>query len=584
MPIFQTSRTPTSIRYVDFQRIPRQVVQVWWGDRLVWDGTRPALVTVPATRARLAALTAVIRAAAKAASAAPAAAGARMLTATPGGGYTLDAGAAARAGIRFPVAGVSAAALVAADTASASLVMFEAGVGTAVPGTVHAGVAVAIWRMQFAGVAVPATVAAPTASVSARMVAASVLIGARLSVAPAYAYARAVAAAVAAAARANAPSTARVAAAARLATIRATVKVAAATALVAARMPAPFVWTPPTLATFTDDFNRADNALGPNWNGGAMSVSSNQAALNTTTAGTYVSTWLTACTRPAQFVEATVVSSTTSPSGLVLRSASVAAPGVVLQWSGTGVLDLVTYTDASGGGATVRASAATGLTLTGKRLRLTATGTTYTGYVDGTQVIQWVDTGGVVATSGRYGGIMMRRVGTVNGGPIDDWAFGDWWTGPWLARAAAPAPAAGSARMLEATIKNTTGIPMGMTKSGSFSTSTSYKKMTGWTVRSGWEQTTVITNNGLALPAGTYTVRVELTNQASYYDYHTIQLRSGSTVVHTSAGISNTANNPAVFVIPALVVPGDTPLDLWHKCADTEQIAAAGTFITATPA
>lgn len=47
MPIIQNGRPAVALRYVDDAGVEHQVVQVRLGDRLVWDGTTPALMTMP---------------------------------------------------------------------------------------------------------------------------------------------------------------------------------------------------------------------------------------------------------------------------------------------------------------------------------------------------------------------------------------------------------------------------------------------------------------------------------------------------------------------------------------------------------
>lgn len=47
MPIIQNGKPAVALRYVDEQGAEHQVVQAWLGDRLVWDGTMPALKSMP---------------------------------------------------------------------------------------------------------------------------------------------------------------------------------------------------------------------------------------------------------------------------------------------------------------------------------------------------------------------------------------------------------------------------------------------------------------------------------------------------------------------------------------------------------
>lgn len=55
------------------------------------------------------------------------------------------------------------------------------------------------------------------------------------------------------------------------------------------------------------------------------------------------------------------------------------------------------------------------------------------------------------------------------------------------------------------------------------------------------------------------------------------------TVSDGSGALLASTASTAIFSAPGIFVPGDVPVTLWDKVTDREVIAAAGTFITATP-
>lgn len=264
MPIFQNGRSPDTIRYIDPRGAEHQVVQVWLGDRLVWDGTTPALIEVPALRARVRLLTAAVRGAATAAAASPLTAAARLLTATPGGGGGVHAPSPLTATARMPEPVVSGAATVHAEPMILTARWLIAGAGSSVPGKVIASAMQATVQMPGADVHVPATVDALVLTASGELLAATVRAGALVSALTATGDARLLAAHLTAGARVAVPSmTAR-------ATMNAATPQGGARAVAAApmsgsvSMPEPFVsalqppaefvastWSSTTTATLT---------------------------------------------------------------------------------------------------------------------------------------------------------------------------------------------------------------------------------------------------------------------------------------------------------------------------------------------
>ena len=287
------------------------------------------------------------------------------------------------------------------------------------------------------------------------------------------------------------------------------------------------VW--PSLAVFADDFNRANGTLGSNWtyrNGSAdPQIASNRAAMGGTTDGYYQTTWVDPCLTATQFAECDMVSSSEQPSGILLRY-SASGVGVILSWTNNN-LAISTTTGWAGAGLTNRTGdVASGTTLAGKRLRLTAVGNVYTGYVNGEQKIQWVDTGNIIPTTGRLGGLTVRRQSFTNSGTLDNWAFGDY--------AAVTGPA--------------TEHPMGMDKSGTQSCPTSWVQVTGWAARSGFPSTVITSNALVAADTATVTITGKITITGGTLPGVAFRIKRNGTVIYTSTQSGTSQTGAAVGV------------------------------------
>ncbi len=183
------------------------------------------------------------------------------------------------------------------------------------------------------------------------------------------------------------------------------------------------------MAAYTDNFTRSNGALGANWsngNGSDPQIVSNQAAMGGTTDGYYPSRWASPAATDRWMVSVTYGA---TPSG-TLSGALIRANSGWTQQVITGASNANTYiytaTAASGGTETQRATVATGFA-SGDTLKIVALGNLYTVYKNGTSILTWTDSGGVVGTgsANRNGGIWLQRASFVNSSPISLWTMSD---------------------------------------------------------------------------------------------------------------------------------------------------------------
>lgn len=501
MAIFRNGRAAVALRWIDAAGIEHHVVQVHWVDaagvdHLVWDGTVPALVNAPVLASSAVLYTPTVRAGARI-DAPLLLATAQMPTPVPGGGGAVDAPMLALDAVLLTPT-ISAGATIAAPVLTAGVELLAPGVGVDVAGTVHAPPVTAVVELYPPQVQVPAIVEAPVLTLTSALeipelragaaVAAPVLVAAAGLLAPTVGGGAAVAVpALGVSAQLLPPE------------VRAGAKITAPLLAVTAAVPTPVVSAAEPGVDYVDDFNRADGVLGSDWtyrNGTSYPrISGNQVAVGGTTDGYYECTWVDPCLTSEQYVECDMVTGGSRSSGIMLRYSS-SGVGVILTWIGT-KLAIFTTTGWQGAGGVNRTGDIEAGTLAGKRLRFTAIGNVYTGYVDGVKAIEWIDSGSVVPTTGRLGGLALQRASFSNSGQLDNWAFGDLNLTPTPGYVEAPVLTV-TAELHAPTV--TTEVPawspMGMDKSGTLANGTAWHPVTGWAPRAGFPDT-VITSNGL---------------------------------------------------------------------------------------
>ncbi|RJO79298.1 hypothetical protein D5S18_02915 [Nocardia panacis] len=204
------------------------------------------------------------------------------------------------------------------------------------------------------------------------------------------------------------------------------------------------IWT--NRQEFSDNFDRANGPLGPNWDTSGLSayIYGNAAGRpDEKSAGVtnfYWGVWRQPLATDDIEVSAVAVSPKDGLENLLnanrygvsvgARFKAGSSTGVVAQmWDNQASI----YSYDNTGKSTERAQK-TGLNIgVGSRLRLTAIDNTYTAYIGSAQVCQWVDTAGIVPTGPDYRRPVFIVVGNKNflgnydsvGWGIDDWAAAD---------------------------------------------------------------------------------------------------------------------------------------------------------------
>ena len=168
------------------------------------------------------------------------------------------------------------------------------------------------------------------------------------------------------------------------------------------------------MATFTDDFNRANGAIGANWTAltGSASVSSN--AMVVGSASTQV-IWASECATADQFAQVTLAAPTTSANGVVVRCDGTLNNQYMARRA-LGSVELFKFV----GGATTSLGSVAGTYPAGTVLRLEAAGAAIRLLVDGSPIIAVTDTD---LTAGRRVGI--RNTASTTGGTYDNFSGGD---------------------------------------------------------------------------------------------------------------------------------------------------------------
>lgn len=178
-------------------------------------------------------------------------------------------------------------------------------------------------------------------------------------------------------------------------------------------------------ALFTDDFNRANGALGsPDWSviSANLTVDSNQLQ-----GGGGKALRSADCFTDDMFSQVTIGSSTGGTFTLYVRTGSTSWPTIVVNVTpSSGNWAIVTDPTSSGGDHTTRASgsAGSGVVVAGVVVRLEALGNVYSLKVNGSSVGSWTDSGGAVTPgpSRRRTGVSIGSGASVR---LDDWVSGD---------------------------------------------------------------------------------------------------------------------------------------------------------------
>lgn len=182
------------------------------------------------------------------------------------------------------------------------------------------------------------------------------------------------------------------------------------------------------MVVYSDSFARANGALGASWvygNGSTNpAIVSDAAGMSNTTAGFYPAAYVDPIQTDAQFVQVTLSGAVTSSgSSFFLRGSSSWSQYVLMGVSTAGTyIQLVT----AGPTYTTEVTSSTAIP-SGATLLLTALGHTYTAYVNGLQMCQWVDSGAatVIGAGYRLGGVSAYRTGSTNAQSVQDFIFGD---------------------------------------------------------------------------------------------------------------------------------------------------------------
>ncbi|MEV6555854.1 hypothetical protein AB0M22_09070 [Nocardia sp. NPDC051756] len=313
MPLFGGGRAPKYVRLGT-----AQVTHVILGEEVVFDGTTPAVVTLPRATATAGAHVPDVKSgAAVVLPTATAVCEARTPTITAGGAVAMPSATAAAAAVAPQM---SAGATIELPTAEATGSAVPPFVQVVVAGEVLLPRAEATATALLPSVAVIAQVALPVATAVGEALLPTVVSGAGVTLPAPSAAAAALVPTFTAGAAITLPR-AQASAAALLPVIGGggsiTLPTAAATA--AALVPAVSAG-----AYFTDDFNRANNtSLGANWTetGGDLGIISNQLAVQGTTASRRAAIYNSQTVTPYQSVEFTVGSAPngTAVAGAVLR-------------------------------------------------------------------------------------------------------------------------------------------------------------------------------------------------------------------------------------------------------------------------
>ncbi|QIS16399.1 DUF7257 domain-containing protein [Nocardia arthritidis] len=188
---------------------------------------------------------------------------------------------------------------------------------------------------------------------------------------------------------------------------------------------------------FSDNFNRADGALGANWvaiGSHAPVIAGNKAdspyAGGANSSVSYVARWSAPSESDDQDVAVTLAAPAGDQSGslyagVVLRAGAGDGPMVTVVATETGIR-IVTLNSLTA--STVRAET-NGLTIApGTKLRVTAVGNTYQAYLAGTQRISWTDTANVVSkgVNYRFVGIWISAATDALGSSSSSWAMDNW--------------------------------------------------------------------------------------------------------------------------------------------------------------
>lgn len=159
MPIFQNGKAPAAMRYIDEAGLEHHIVRAYLGDKLVWDGTVPAFVSMPRMAGSGAAFAPDVLGVSIVS--APLAAGAGELPVpVPGGGGGVITGVLAGSAVLLdPMIGGSAR-IFPPESMDAEGELHEPGIGTEVPGVTLVPTATGVGSIREPSVHVPATIAA----------------------------------------------------------------------------------------------------------------------------------------------------------------------------------------------------------------------------------------------------------------------------------------------------------------------------------------------------------------------------------------------------------------------------------------
>ncbi|MBB5915264.1 hypothetical protein BJY24_004131 [Nocardia transvalensis] len=182
----------------------------------------------------------------------------------------------------------------------------------------------------------------------------------------------------------------------------------------------------------SDDFNRANGAMGANWtlgNGTQPQISSNMAAQTGSSDGFFPARYNAGQSSTDRWYVEWVVGATPTSvaSGVLIRARSDWTQAVAAGCYSSGTA-IATVTSATGSGSVTRASNSTTFAA-GDTLRVQADGNVYTVFKNGVSIgLSWTDSGGVIGTgsNNRWGGLYVQRSSFTNSAALNSWVLADY--------------------------------------------------------------------------------------------------------------------------------------------------------------
>ncbi|MGY2019416.1 hypothetical protein [Nocardia gipuzkoensis] len=417
MPLFGRGRAP---KYLRLGALP--VTHAIQDEQVVFDGTIPVALMLPAAAAAAAAHAPGIAAGTVLTPpTATAVSEAKAITVAAGGRVMPPPAQAAGAALVPQIAAGAEVSLSAAVAIGSALIPAVQVVGS---GEILLPTAHAVAEALVPSVTVVATIAPPTATAVSEALVPTVTASGEVAPSVASASADALAVAIAAGASIAAPR-AQATGAALVPSVSAggAVSLPAATATAGALVP-----TYSTGATYTDDFNRANNtSLGSSWTetGGDLGIISNQLAVQGTTASRRAAIYNSQTNTPYQSVEFTIGSAPngTAVAGAVLRC-NAAMTEMVIMGTYNGGWNLGRITGINGTYTAIGSGTVT--IANGDVIRVQVDENhVYSVYINGVKNgssyrdTTWGD------TNHRYLGLFVQRVSTTNSHSIDNFVGKD---------------------------------------------------------------------------------------------------------------------------------------------------------------